>query len=225
MTARRSAALLLACAAAIMLAGCAVDASLSNAPTVYVDQRVSRAFSPEIYLEPQEPPMEPLSAMLVPLRMLPHYKNSVQLSTELTRAVWNVWLRERVFPGLSYDTSQVWHGPGAHLGKASATGADLLIGGEITRLMFGGTAGTTEIAFRMEAYDAATGTLVWSMAHAGSLDAGMTKDMVFFTKKNRLPSSPEYCIMATLAEDIATPLKEWNRGQPEEAPGAPSPLQ
>lgn len=225
MTARRTAALLVACAAVIVLAGCAVDASLSNTPTVYVDERVSRPFNPEIYLEPREAPLEPLSAVLVPLRLLPHYRNADQISTELTRAIWNAWLRERVFPALAYDTSHAWRGPGSHLGKAAAQGADLLIGGEITRLMFGGTAGNTEIAIRLEAYDAATGALVWSMAHSGSMSAGMTKDWVLFTKKSRLPYSPEHHIMTTLAEDVAEPLKDWNHGQPEEDPEAPSPLE
>lgn len=225
MHARRLTAPLLACAAALLLASCAVDASLSNMPTVYVDQWVNRAWQPEIYVQPQNAPMEPLTAVLVPLRLRTRYENSRIISTELTRVLWNVWLKNRVFPGLSLAREQIWHGPEAHLGQAAASGAGLLVGGEITHLLFGGSAGDTEVSLRIEVYDAATGALVWSMAHAGSLSAGMTKDAILFYKKNRLPSSPEAAIVAALAEDMSEPLKIWNFGQPKEDAEAPSPME
>ncbi|WP_461208341.1 hypothetical protein [Desulfocurvus sp. DL9XJH121] len=219
-------ALVLACAATFTLAACvATDASLSNAPTVYVDKWVTRAWNPEIYVHPQEPPLEPVSALLVPLRLRARYANAQVISTELTRSLWNVWLREQVFPGLTLEYDGVWRGPQNHLDKARAGGAQLLIGGEITHLLFGGDTGTTEVALRIEAYDTATGALVWSMAHAGTLATGMTKDMIFYYQKNRMPTSPSAAIMAALGTDMAKPLKKWNFGQPKEDPKAPTPME
>lgn len=222
MTFRRLAALFLACLTALSLAACnanvgaGVTADFSNAPTLYVDQYVERPWLPEIYVQPQTAPLAPLTAVLVPLRMRTHYSNAQGLSEELTRVFWNAWLQQRVFPGLMMLEGEKWRGAQGIRTMAASGGADLVIGGEITHLMFGGTAGNTELAVRLEIYDANTGDLLWSMAHAGSMSAGLTQDYVFFLKKNRLPSSPMLAVAQALANDMADPLRNWNFGQPEE---------
>ncbi|BBD08643.1 uncharacterized protein DFE_1917 [Desulfovibrio ferrophilus] len=222
MTVRHLGALLMACLTALSLAACnanvgaGVTADFSSTPTLYIDQYVERPWLPEIYIQPRTAPLEPLTAVLVPLRMRTHYSNAKGLSEELTRVVWNSWLKQRVFPGLVMLEGEKWRGPQGIMTMPSAGGADLVIGGEVTHLMFGGSAGNTELAIRLEIYDAATGDLLWSMAHAGSMTAGLTQDYVFFYKKNRLPSSPMLAVAQALANDIGDPLRNWNYGQPKE---------
>lgn len=222
MTVRRLAAFALALVAALGLAACTsslgagVTADFANVPTVYVDQSVQRAWNPEIYVQPVAAPIEPLTAVLVPLRMRTHYSDTRVLSEELTRGIWNTWLKERVFPGLMMLEGEKWRGAKTVRYLPGAAGADLIIGGEVSHLMFGGTAGDTQLALRLEVYDASTGDLIWSMAHAGAMSAGLTQDYVLVQKKNRLPASPLLAVVQALAHDMADPLKNWNYGQPEE---------
>lgn len=220
---RRPAAVLLALLAALTLCSCAVEGDFANTPTLYVDEMVNRAWSPEVYVEPQGPPMQPLTAVLFPLRLRQQFSNAGGLSDEMTRVLWNVWLRDRVFPGLAFAEGETWHGFDRAVPKAG--NADLIVGGDITHIMFGGASGTTEISLRLEIYDAATGTLLWSMAHAGQLRNAKTGDFILVTKKSRLPAEPVQAIMAALAEDMGKPVGRWNNGQPEEDPEAPSPMQ
>ncbi|MBU1002060.1 MAG: hypothetical protein KKE73_06020 [Proteobacteria bacterium] len=222
MTLRRLAALLLACLTALSLAACnanvgaGVTADFSSTPTLYIDQFVERPWLPEIYVQPLTAPLAPLTAVLVPLRMRTHYSNATGLSEELTRVFWNAWLKQRVFPGLMMLEGEKWRGGQGIMTMPSAGAADLVIGGEITHLMFGGTSGDTELAVRLEIYDAATGDLLWSMAHAGSMSTGLTQDYVFFLKKNRLPSSPMLAVAQALAQDMGDPMRNWNYGQTKE---------
>jgi len=220
----RLAAPILAVLATLVLCACAVEGDIANTPTLYVDEVVNRAWLPEIYIEPETAPMQPLTAVLFPLRLRQQFSNGTQLSEELTRAFWNVWLRDRVFPGLAFAQGETWRGPDKAMSLTTGSGTDLIIGGEITHIMFGGTSGTTEISLRLEIYDAATGNLLWSMAHAGQMRNALNGDFIVLTKKSRLPSSPAGAIMVALAEDMAKPVKRWNFGQPEEDENAPSPL-
>lgn len=223
---RRLAALLpalLALVATLPLLSCAVEGDFANPPTLYVDEMVNRAWQPEIYVEPRNPPMQPLTAVLFPLKIRQQYSNAGPLSEEMTRVLWNVWLKKRVFPGLAFARGETWRGPEQAVAKAG--GADLIVGGDITNLMFGGASGTTDVSLRLEIYDAATGTLLWSMAHAGQMRGAQTGDFVLVTKKSRLPAEPVQAIMEALASDMAAPVQRWNNGQPEEDEKTASPMQ
>jgi len=227
MTVRRPVVLLLALVAALGLAACSstapggVTADFTSVPTLYVNQMVDRAWNPEIYVQPRQAPLEPLTAVLVPLRMRANYSNAQVLSEELTRVMWNTWLQQQVFPGLVMLEGEKWRGAQGIMTMQAASGADLVIGGEITHLMFGGTAGDTEMSVRLEVYDAATGDLIWSMAHAGRMSVGLTQDYVLVQKKNRLPASPILAVAQALARDMGDPMRNWNYGQPKEKEASP----
>jgi hypothetical protein len=156
--------------------------------------------------------------------MRPQMANGQIYAEEMSRVFWQSWLRERVFPGLAFAEGQTWRGPdqAMHLADGSA---DLLVGGEITHVMFGGSSGTTQVSLRLEIYDAAAGTLLWSMAHSGEMRNAQTRDFILLTKKSRLPAEPVQAIMAALAEDMGAPVAAWNHGQPEPGEGAPSALE
>jgi hypothetical protein len=105
---------------------------------------------------------------------------------------------------------------------ARDAGADLAVGGRITSVIFGGTAGQTSVAVEIEIHDALTGEMLWSMSHSGQMTAGMSSDWILFTRKNRLPQSPEHAIMTALASDLAGPVRLWNLGPDEERKPAPA---
>lgn len=221
----RPAVLLLALAACLSLSACAVQADLANTPTLYVDEPVARAWTPQISLRPENPPLQPLNAVLFPFHIRQAFSYRAQISEELTRVFWNTWLEKRVFPGLAFAQGEKWRKPGPAMDTTWSTGADLAVGGEITHIMFGGASGTTEISLRVDIYDAATGTLLWSMAHSGQLRNAKTGDYIVLTKKSRLPTEPTGAVMAALARDMAGPVKDWNHGQPEPDEDTGSPLE
>lgn len=209
--------------AALMLASCvAVDGNIGGKPAVLVDKQVHRPWLPQYHIEPQNAPIKPLNAVLVPFRMRQGYKNAKLISEELTRAFWQRWLQDKVFPTLAFAEGIQWRGPRTRV--RIPQGADILIGGEFTQLAFGGTVGETAVALRIDMYDAVTGNLIWSISHAGSIDPGRVKDFIVADVKARMPSSPEYAIMQSLAGDMAGAIKRWNYGQPEEDPNAESPV-
>ncbi|WP_035250444.1 hypothetical protein [Desulfocurvus vexinensis] len=224
MTSARPALPLLACLLATLLLGaCAMEADLANPPVLYVDELVTRAWQPEVFVEPENPPMQPLTAVFFPLRMRPQMANAQPYAEEMSRVFWQAWLRERVFPALAFAQGETWRTPAQAMAVADGS-ADLIVGGEITHVMFGGSSGTTQVSVRLEVYDAAAGTLLWSMAHAGEMRNAQTRDFIILTKKSRLPAEPVQAIMTALAQDLAVPVKAWNHGQPQEDPAAPSPL-
>jgi hypothetical protein len=209
---------------ALLLGGCALEGDFANPPVLHVDEMVTRAWQPEIYVEPQNPPMRPLRAVFFPLRLRVQMANGQAHAEEMSRVFWQTWLRERVFPGLAFAQGETWRGPQQAMLLADGS-ADLVVGGEITHVMFGGSSGTTQVSVRLEIYDAAAGTLLWSMAHAGEMRNAQTRDFILLTKKSRLPAEPVQAIMTALAEDMAAPVAAWNNGQPEQGEDAPSALE
>ena len=218
---RRAAFLLLA--AALTLAGCAISADLAQPPTVYVDEYVHRDFFPQTTLTPSNKPMVPQTALFFPLGNRLQMKNAAYVAQELSRVFWGRWLKLKVFDTLPFAENEPWRDPAACVARAKAAGFDLAVGGEFTYLLFGGSAGTSTVSLRLDVYDTASGELIWSMAHAGTMSADRTRDYFVFATKNRLPTEPVAAILAALAEDLGKPVKAWNWYEEEQRKKHPQP--
>lgn len=194
----------------LLLAACAIRPEITEPPTLYVDEWVHRAWTPQATVQPAGRPMTPQKALFFPLANRLRMDNAQHVAQELSRVFWGRWLALRVFDSLPFAENEPWKSPAAAVARARAAGADLAVGGEITYLLFGGSAGTSTVSLRLDIYDTASGEMLWSMAHAGTMAAETASDYILFTKKNRLPTEPTATIMAALAEDLGKPVKLWN---------------
>jgi hypothetical protein len=170
---------------------------------------------PDVYVRPVNRPLMPQRMLFIPFRITQPMEKTDYLETELSRTFWRAWLSAGVSPVLAFDESGAWRGRKDAVERARAAGADLAVGGEITYLMFGGTEGRTAVSLRLNVLDAATGEMLWSMAHAGQIERGQTRDFVFFTQRSRLPADPMHAVLTTLAFETAKPVRFWNRPAPE----------
>jgi len=203
-------------AALTVLPGCALDADVSGPKRVYIDEPVERPEGPEIYVRPMNQPLMPQTVLFVPFRINPSMDKADFLEQELSRTFWRTWLAAGVSPVLAFDQGKAFRSEEDAVARARAAGAELAVSGEITYLMFGGTAGQTAVSLRLYVLDADTGELLWSMAHAGHLAQGPSRDYVFFTQKSRMPADPMHVILTTLAHEMAQPVRVWNNPVYEE---------
>ncbi|MEW5775065.1 MAG: hypothetical protein AB1916_16220 [Thermodesulfobacteriota bacterium] len=216
-------ALSLLLAPALLLAACAVSPDLAQPPTFYIDEYVHRDFFPQSTVTPADKPRIPQTAMFFPLANRLHMKDATHVAKELSRVFWGRWLKLQVFDTLPFAENEPWKDPAAAVARARAAGFDLAVGGEFTYLLFGGSAGTSTVSLRLDIYDTASGELIWSMAHAGTMAAETTRDYFVLAVKNRLPTEPAAAIVAALAEDLGKPVREWNWYEEEQRRKNPQP--
>jgi len=208
--------------AALVLVGCAVQPKMSDKSTVYVDAWTKRN-NPEVYVEPMKAPPVPLSALIVPFQVTQDIPYAQDLGEQLTRVVWQTWTRDRVFPKLLYEANLKTASTPQAVAMARKMGVDVVIVGKFTYVMSGGTRGDTGVSFTFDVIDARSGERLWSMAHSGMMETGLTEDYIIFSKKNRMPAEPVSAITATLAMDMGGPITNWNYGYKAPPPAGPNP--
>ncbi|SKA69211.1 hypothetical protein [Desulfobaculum bizertense] len=215
---------LAACMALFLLCSCAGDFDLSGPGTVYLDEEV-KSSDVQRMVQPKNHPMRPLTALMLPLRVDQKMRDRSYLGMELSRIVWQSMLEVQAFPALSFaEDSALRNDFAAAQSVAISQGADLIIGGEITHILDGGTAGQTQVSMRIRVYDATTGTLIWSLAQAGQIIPGQTRDFVFYRLKSRLPLSPVQTVVGSMAQSMGEIIRDWNMPQPkDDAKESPKP--
>jgi len=195
-----------------LLAACApakMEIDVSDGPIIQVEELVERSWQPQIYVQPEDSPQRPLTAIIYPFRMRQAMKNPVHYGREVARVFWEVWLKQRVFSVFEFGESNPWQGGDISVSAARAKGADLAVGGEVTHMISGGDFGNSQLSVRIEIYDTSSGALIWSISHAGLLVNRGTQDWIIFTKKSRLPNDPLFAIGYSLALDISKALNKW----------------
>ena len=167
--------------------------------------------SPEVHIYPAEIPPQAPTALMVPFKMMqampPH--EGEYLAQEVSRIFWQTWIKEEMLPVIEYDTSKQLYSLNRALAMARAKGADLLITGQVTYFISGGTAGFTQVAVRLEIYDVPSQGLLWSIVHGGNIQNKPTNDYIFFDSVSKLPADPVYAVCRTLAWDVAAIIKDW----------------
>lgn len=214
--------LLLAAFVAIASAsGCAGStADLTSTPILKVEPPVTVAYSPQVYVHPKQYAERPLTAVFLPFRMEQSIRDSSHYGREIARFYYQTWLSQKLFPVMEFveDAKAQAHGFGQAkaVAAARAKGADLAITGRVTRFMAGGSVGTSEMAIRLEIYDAHSSQLIWSLAHSGQMKDAFTKDYILFLQRSNLPSDPTYAITASIARNMAIPVKKWLNPTPSQ---------
>lgn len=197
--------LLYACASPPKIAA---DGDIPSGPTFLVDDWVRRGH-PQVNVRAQNTPRQAPTALFVPLRLTQPTEKARTVGNSISRQVWQAWLQQQVFPVIEFADNAPPYRADLAMQMARAKGAQVVIGGYITQLLDGGTAGDSRLSLQLEIYNVETGDLIWSMAHAGIMERQFTNDFILFAIKARMPSDPLAAITMTLARDMGDEVRGW----------------
>ncbi|MDR2076694.1 MAG: hypothetical protein LBP61_07175 [Desulfovibrio sp.] len=208
--------------ALILLSGCATvqnieertSFDLSEKVVFYQDQWVQR-MPPEVHVQPAEQPASYAPAVLfIPFRVTQSMDDPGMAGYATARIIWQTWLSMQIFPAMEFtgDTVPFRRDRALELGRLR--NADIVIGGFVTHLYAGGTAGDSQLAVQIEAYDTRSGQMIWSMAQSGLMPASRTTDFFLFATRTRIPSNPLQAIAKVIAMDTGTILQNWISAPP-----------
>lgn len=181
---------------------------LSTPIQLQMDNFVRRQ-PPVAYVSPIAPLGHRPRALFVPLRMVQQTPNAGMFSDLLSRQIWQIWLSLGAFETLEYTP---WAGPFEReraLALAQQQGAELLVGGYINHFIDGGSGGESSVSLAMEVYDVKSGTLLWSLAEGGSMEARKVHDFYLFSIAERAPADPSGLITRSLAWDMGRVILGW----------------
>ncbi len=195
---------------ALLLAACAeVQPRLTESSKVVIDQRV--ATSPlHIYVKPRNAPMRGLTAVYIPFRVTQNLEQPRLIGDQVMGAFRQVWMENELF------ATQVTLGDAFYHSQADACrlgrekGADLVITGEISHYLDGGSNSDSSVSLRIDIMDTASGEMLWSMAQAGRMERVLTEDYIWFRRTYRMPESAVAAIVRRIAENMALPVREWS---------------
>ena len=198
------------------LTGCAttsfIDDStnfeLATQPTLYRNQWV-RLSQAEVHIEPMYEATYAPKVLFMPFRVTQDMEHARTTGYSASRTVWQTWTGMQIFPSMEFtgDPTPYRRDMAVMLGRKR--GADLVIGGFVTYLYSGGTAGDTQIALQVEGIDTHSGQVVWSMTQSASMPASTKKDYLLFAVKEKMPSDPLYMCTKSIAQDLGRYVKRW----------------
>lgn len=210
---------ILLCLATALLAGCStwrgVDEHVlldpSDKTIFYRDSWVQRN-QPEVHVRPVSAAPSNIKVLFIPFRVTQSMDNPTVLGYTAARTMWQTWLTMRIFPNMEFSGDDTPYRRDRAVALARSRGADMVIGGFVTYVYAGGTAGDSQMAVQVEAHDASTGQLVWSMAQSGFIPASRKTDYFLFATKTRMPSDPLHAIVQAIASDMGRQLQDWVSG-------------
>lgn len=209
----------LICLAAFLLGACSTGRGLdehinfdpSDKTIIYRDSWVQRN-KPEVHVRPVSTAPSDIKVLFTPFRVTQPMDNPTVLGYTAARTMWQTWLTMRIFPNMEFTGDDTPYRRDRAVALARSRGADMVIGGFVTYVYAGGTAGDSQIAVQVEAHDARTGQLVWSMAQSGFIPASRKNDYFLFATKTRMPSDPLHAIVQAIASDMGVQLQDWVSG-------------
>lgn len=193
------------------------DMPIAGDRYIYTDSKVIRG-DIQVMVHPNRNLESPPTALFVPLGITQEMRESNVLSQSISRVVWQSMLEEQTFPVLELANMGPPYRVQMALPIARQMGAQMLVGGYVTYFIDGGTVGDTRVSLQLEVYDVASGDLLWSMAHAGSLPYETKRDYLLFEVKQRMPFDPVGTVVGTLALEMAELLHYWTSPQSFKAP-------
>lgn len=214
---------ILCLAVLLTLTGCAtlqatdehVDFDPSDTSAFYRDEWVRK--SPlEVHVQPAARAEFAPKALFLPFRVTQPMDNPGILGYSTARVIWQTWLTMQVFPAMEFSGDDVPYRRDRAVQLGRMRGADVVVGGFVTYVYAGGTAGDSQLAVQIEVMDTASGQMIWSFAQSGLMPAGRTRDYFLFTVKTRLPSDPLQAIAKSIAIDTGKRVQNWQSGAPEQ---------
>ncbi len=209
--------------AALLVSGCstgrALDEHVEFSPAtkskIYRDQWVHRS-PPEVHVRPAQDSAGSHKVLFIPFRVTQRSADPEIMGYTVARVVWQTWLSMQLFPAIEFSGDPTPYRRDMAVALARQRGADLVVGGFVTYLYAGGTAGDSQLALQIEVTDAHSGQLVWSFAQSGLMPASRTQDYFLFAVKTRLPSDPIQAIARAIAGDTGSVVQDWISAPPPE---------
>jgi OOP family OmpA-OmpF porin len=199
----------LAVLAALAVSGCGhVEPGVTQQTKVYRDAPVEKSRL-AINMRPKTPLSESPQVLMYPFWVAQKMDNYMLVGRELARIVHQTWTGLEVFQTIAYDPELVYRGPEQAVKVARAAGADLVVVGIVPYLITGGTVDSSAITLQIRIYETKGGNLLLSMDQSARVNAKRTQDWILFTIETRLSDSPLTEAMASMAADMAVPLKSW----------------
>jgi hypothetical protein len=187
---------------------------LSGKAVFYQDQWVQRT-PPEVYVRPAEQPAAYApSVLFIPFRVTQVMDDPGMAGYTTARIIWQTWLSMQIFPAMEFSGDSVPFRRDRALELGRLRNVDVVVGGFVTHLYAGGTAGDSQLAVQLEAYDTRSGQMIWSMAQSGLMPASRTTDFFLFATRTRIPSNPLQAIAKVIAIDTGTVLQDWIAAPP-----------
>ncbi|GAB6125127.1 OmpA family protein [Humidesulfovibrio idahonensis] len=195
--------------AALLLSACAnVEPSITQQSKVYVDAKVEKS-KLAVNVRPKARLYDSPKVLMYPFWIAQKMENHMLVGREVGRIFHQTWTGEEVFQTLAYDPELVYRGPEQAVRVARASGADLVVVGIVPYFITGGTVDSTALTLQIRIYETKTGNLLVSMDQSARVNAKRTQDWVVFTIETRLSDSPLAEAIASIAHDMAVPLKSW----------------
>ncbi|MBI5519476.1 MAG: OmpA family protein [Desulfovibrio sp.] len=203
------ASLALALLALFSLSGCGhVDPGVTQQTKIYRDAPVEKSRL-AVNVRPKARLYDAPQVLMYPIWIAQKMDNHLLVGRELGRLVHQTWTGLDVFQTLAYDPELVYRGPEQAVNVGRRAGADLVVVGIIPYLITGGTVDSTAVTLQIRIYETRTGNLVLSMDQSARVNAKRTQDWILFSLETRLSDSPIAEAMASMAADMAVPLKSW----------------
>lgn len=204
---------LLLCAS---LTGCATaqyldDTStieLAGQPTFYRDQWV-RLSPAEVHIQPAYDAAQAPAVLFIPFRVTQNMENASGVGYSTGRIVWQTWTGMQLFPAMEFTGDPTPYRRDTAVMLARQRGAGMVIGGFVTYLYPGGTAGDTQISLQVEAIDVHSGQVVWSMSQSAIMPRATKKDYLLFAVKDKMPTDPLYACTRSIAIDLGGHVQRW----------------
>lgn len=183
----------------------------SGKTTIYRDTWVQRN-PPEVHVQPKSRAPSDLRVLFIPFRVTQPMDNPTILGYTTARTIWQTWLTMQIFPNMEFTGDDTPYRRDRAVQLGQMRGADMVIGGFVTYVYAGGTAGDSQMAVQVEAHDTRSGQMLWSMAQSGIVPASRTTDYFLFATKTRMPSDPLHAIAQAMASDMGRQLQDWVAG-------------
>lgn len=201
--------LVVAALAALALAGCGhVEPGVTQQTKIYHDAPVEKSRL-AVNVRPKAKLSESPQVLMYPFWVAQKMDNHMLVGRELGRIVHQTWTGLEVFQTLDYDPQLVYRGPEQAVSVARAAGADLVIVGIVPYLITGGSVDSSAVTLQIRVYETKGGNLLLSMDQSARVNAKRTQDWILFTIETRLSDSPLTEAIASMAADMAVPLKSW----------------
>lgn len=194
----------------LFFAACAeVQPRITQSSQVVLDQGVT-ASPLHIYVKPRTAPMRGLTAVYIPFRVTQNLEQPRLIGEQVMAAFWQTWMEKELFATQSMLSDAYYHSRQEVCRLGREKGADLVITGEISHFLDGGSNSDSAASLRIDIYDPNSEELLWSLAQAGRMERVLTEDYIWFRRTYRLPNSAMTAIVRRIAENMAFPIREWS---------------
>jgi len=202
-------ALCLTVLAVLGLCACAnVEPSITQQSKLYIDAAVQKS-KLAVNVRPKSQLDDQPKVLMFPFWIAQKVEKHMLIGREFGRIFHQAWTGEEVFETLAYDPELVYRGPEQAINVARRSGADLVVVGIVPYFITGGTVDSTAITLQIRIYETQTGNLLVSMDQSARVNAKRTQDWVLFSVETRLSDSALTEAIASIAHDMAVPLKTW----------------